>query len=125
MTMLVLVVEDDPLISLDLCNIAQTAGCVTVAAPDVSSARDVAAEYIFDLAIIDLRLGTGSNGADLARELRSLYGLPSLIVSGFLTDTVRAELTDAAVFAIAKPYDPQAVREAIFAVLEPRNELLT
>jgi DNA-binding response OmpR family regulator len=124
MTMLVLVVEDDPLIALDLCSIAQEAGCVTVAAPTVSSARETAAEYPFDLAIIDLKLGPGSNGADLAREFLGRYGLPSLIVSGHLTDAVRSELIDTAVFTIAKPYEPQAVRAAIFAALEPRNELL-
>ncbi len=124
MTMLVLVVEDDPLISLDLCSIAQEAGCITVAAPTVSSARDAAAEYPFDLAIIDLKLGPGITGADLAREFLGRYGLPALIVSGHLTDAVRSDLLDTAVFAIAKPYEPQAVRAAIFAALEPRNELL-
>lgn len=122
--MLVLVVEDDPLISLDLCSIAQDAGCVTVAAPTIRSARDAASEYEFDLAIIDLRLGPGSDGADLAREFLGRYGLPSLIVSGHLTDSVRSELIDTAVFTIAKPYEPQAVKAAIFAALEPRNELL-
>lgn len=69
----VLVVEDDNLTRITLASSLTTAGLRRVhTASNVSDAVAVAKKYIPRAALIDLHLGAGPTGLDLARQLRSL-----------------------------------------------------
>lgn len=73
MTRSVLVVEDDNLTRITLTTSLQSAGMESVlAASSVAEAVELAAHYIPDSALIDLHLGSGPTGLDLARRLRSM-----------------------------------------------------
>lgn len=73
MTRSVLVVEDDNLTRITLTSSLESAGVESVqAAASVGEAVDLAGRHMPDSALIDLHLGSGPTGLDLARQLRSM-----------------------------------------------------
>lgn len=64
-----LVVEDEPLTSTLLVEMLSAAGFLVEAAPDVIEARAVVREWDPDCVLIDIGLGPGPTGADLAFAL--------------------------------------------------------
>jgi hypothetical protein len=54
------------------------------------------------LALLDIDLGRGGNGVDLARSLHELQGPPCLLASGSTHEAQRAR--DVALGLLSKPY---------------------
>lgn len=81
--MVILLVEDKPLIAMMLQEELANAG-YTVCSPasTVKAGLEVAERERPDLALFDINLSDGSSGIDLARELLNRRGVPSLFVSG-------------------------------------------
>ncbi|KAB0676289.1 response regulator [Aureimonas leprariae] len=88
----ILIVEDEPLIALDLQAILEDAGHEVVGfATDLHRALEVASAYVnLDLALMDVDLAGGVDGVETARRLREEHDVAALFVSGRLTDEVRA-----------------------------------
>ena len=115
--MIILLVEDEPLIAMVLGEVLADAGH-TVRGP-ASTVRcglktlesglpDLA---LPDLALVDINLRNGDSGIDLARELLSRWGVPSLFISG---QSIEAHANrDAALGFIGKPYSSEAVLASI------------
>ena len=103
----ILVVEDNPLLLLDLCDQLDELGYTTVSATSASTAARLLDNSITAL-ITDIELGIGPDGLALARLAAvNRPGLPIVVVSGGVIPS-RADLPMGAVF-IPKPYSIDVV----------------
>jgi CheY-like chemotaxis protein len=106
--MRVLVVEDEALIRMLICDLLEEAGYECREAGDAheaSAALDSADYWQPDILVTDYNLGPGLNGADVAAEaVRRLPGLPVIYATGnpeCLKNTGRGERVLAKPFAVA------------------------
>ena len=98
----ILVVEDNPLLLLDLCDQLTEFGYSPVPATTAGAATHLL-DGTVDALITDIELGAGPNGLALARLAAGAFPhLPIIVVSGGVLPT-SAELPTGAVF-IPKPY---------------------
>jgi two-component system, response regulator PdtaR len=102
----ILVVEDEPLISLALCVYLRDSGFKTLEARDAAEAVEIlVAENSVDLVFSDVRLGTGMDGFRLAQWIRNARpGVPVVLTSGGFnkTDVVKHHCCDEPF--VQKPY---------------------
>lgn len=118
MRLRILIVEDDMLISLALEDILERADHIVVAsAIDMHGALKAAESSQADIAIMDVDLARGTSGVETARLLRQRHDIPSLFVSGRLSDELRAMASewDPAGF-IGKPFAERQILEALKTV---------
>lgn len=119
---LVLIVEDDPILSMDLAEIlAEWDYKVCGVAGNAALALELAARHKPNLALVDVGLRGEVDGIDLAVRLRREHSLPSIIVSGALSSELaeRAQAARPAGF-LAKPYMPWEL-EKVLAEAWPRR----
>lgn len=101
-TMRILVVEDQPLLLLELIDHLADHGHQTLPAGNARTAARIIGTDI-DALVTDIELGDGPDGLTLARLAASSHpGLPIVVVSGGVRPTA-AQLPAGAVF-IPKPY---------------------
>jgi len=106
----VLVVEDEVIIGMMLCNeIANAGGAPIGPVNSVAEALKEIDSRRVDLVILDAKLGDGS-GAELTGALKT-RGIPYVVVSGYEVANLPAELR-AAPF-VAKPISMPVLMEAI------------
>lgn len=106
----ILLVEDDFFIASDTADLLARAGAEVIGPSGcVEDARAMLAANRPTLAVLDLNLGEGRPGFDLA-HLVSKRGIPLLILSGYDRDVAPAELADAE--WLQKPARPQQILEA-------------
>ena len=113
----VLIIEDEPLISMDLSEIVESLGHeVTTIARTAGQAVKAAGEREPGLVLADIQLADGSSGLDAVRDILTKFEVPVIFITSFperlLTGT-RPEPT----FLITKPYDPDAVKATISQAL--------
>jgi CheY-like chemotaxis protein len=96
----VLIVEDEAALAADLRSLLADFGHHVVGTVDSGSAAlSVAAERRPDLVLMDVRLTDGTDGIEVAIDLRNRWGIPSIFMSAFSdTDTKQRALE-------ARPYD--------------------
>ncbi len=113
----VLIIEDEPLISMDLSEITESLGHeVTTIARTATQAIGAAGADEPGLVLADIQLADGSSGLDAVREILGMYEVPVIFITSFperLLTGKRPEPT----FLITKPYDPNAVKAAISQAL--------
>ena len=112
---LVLIVEDDPILSMDLAEIlAEWNYVVCGVAGNAAKAMELAAHHKPHLALVDVGLRGDMDGIDLAVRLRLEHSVPSIIVSGALSSDLaaRAEAARPAGF-LAKPYMPWELEKVL------------
>lgn len=115
--MLVLIVEDDPLIGMDLRDELLAAGYeVAGPAADEHEALKLALARQPDVAVVDIDLNGGQEGLALARTLRHAMGVATVFVSGERAAAMAN--TDAAFAFLPKPYTSYDVVSAIEVVAE-------
>src|SRR5687768_9795861 len=95
----VLVVEDEPEMLQRLGRWFGAAGWMTVCVSSPEGAMRAVRRGSFDVAIIDYRLNEADDGIRLGRTLLRRYGLPFILISGYLTtprvvEAVRAGALD-------------------------------
>lgn len=114
----ILVVEDQPLLLLDLIDNLADFGLEALPA---SSARTAARliDGAIDALVTDIEMGDGPNGLALARlAAKHRPGLPIVVVSGGVTPT-QADLPVGAVF-LPKPYHVADIVAALDAQAQRR-----
>lgn len=119
----ILIVDDDSDVLLTLCELFDVFGFTVHTAGDVFGAFSVVEAHPIRLVLSDIRM-PNSNGVDLIRMLRvrNVDEPKLLFVSGF-TDYRIEELYDlGAEGYFAKPFNSQAVRQAIRYTLLRRSE---
>jgi DNA-directed RNA polymerase specialized sigma24 family protein len=113
----VLIIEDEPLISLDLAEIVESLGHeVTTIARTASQAVAAAGNETPGLVLADIQLADGSSGLDAVRDILGMFEVPVIFITSFperLLTGKRPEPT----FLITKPYDPDAVKATISQAL--------
>lgn len=106
-----LLVEDDPDMAADLTEALVAAGHAVVGPfHDAAAAEAAAGLHAVDLALLDINLSGERTGVDLARALKSRWGVRSVLLSGDVTAAARN--ADVAEALISKPYTVREVLEA-------------
>jgi PAS domain S-box-containing protein len=112
----ILIIEDEPLISMDLANTVAEAGCVPVGpAGDIDSAKALLDGDEFDAALLDSSLH-GESTADLVAQLTQL-GKPFAFITGHGVRRLPAGFRDNIV--LAKPYTQGQLLVVLETLLYP------
>ena len=120
----VLLVEDNPEVAEITREYLEDSGYAVHEASDVAAARAVLKNdrHSVDLVFTDVMMPGGSNGLDLAREMRRDYGasMPVVLASGYSDHAQTA--ADEGFVILRKPFDRAKLRDAIAnAIRKSRN----
>jgi CheY-like chemotaxis protein len=110
----VLVIEDEPLIALDIRNIVQDMGhhVTGIARTHAQAVKQGRAERP-DLILADIQLADNSSGIDAVRDLLEMLGdVPVIFITAFPDRLLTGEKPEPA-FLITKPFSPEQVRSAV------------
>ena len=109
----VLIIEDEPIIALDLTRLVRELGH-TVAATATTHAEAVAAarEVKPGLVLADIRLADGSSGMEAASEILKSFDIPVIFITAFPEHLLTGERPEPA-FLITKPFREEAVKALI------------
>lgn len=113
----VLIIEDEPIIAMDLKEIVDTLGHrVTAIAPTRTAAVKAARKERPGLVLADIRLADGSSGIDAVRDILGSFEVPVIFITAYpeqLLTGLQAEPT----FLITKPFQADTVKAAISQAL--------
>ncbi len=113
----VLIIEDEPLISMDLAEIVEDLGhAVNGQATTASQAIQAAGANTPDLVLADIQLADGSSGIDAVKSILSDIDVPVIFITSFPERLLTGERPEPT-FLITKPYDPDMVRAAVSQAL--------
>ena len=113
----VLVIEDEPIIALDLTRLVLELGHNIVG---TASTRDEAVELARmtspGLVLADIRLADGSSGIDAATEILQALDIPVIFITAFPEHLLTGDRPEPA-FLITKPFREEAVKAIIAQAL--------
>ena len=113
----VLIIEDEPIIAMDLEAIVADLGHTVVQIADTRDrAVDAAERHAPDLVLADIQLADGSSGIDAVQDILGALSIPVIFITAYperLLTGARPEPT----FLIAKPFQPETVEAAISQAL--------
>lgn len=113
----VLIIEDEPLIALDLEHLVQDLGHrVTALAATRSEAVAAVARERPGLVLADIQLADGSSGIDAVNDIQNSIDVPVIFITAFPERLLTGEPMEPA-FLITKPFRPAAVRATIAQAL--------
>lgn len=115
----ILVVDDEPEMRSLLREIIQTYHFVPLEAAKATEAMAHMEKYRVDLVLLDIHM-QGASGVDLLKVMRRRHlKIPVIIISGFVTEELAAELSEFTVVGIvAKPFTPKRIVEEIQKVVK-------
>lgn len=115
--MLVLVVEDEPVIAASMeWELREAGHQVLGPVASVAEAEAITAASRPDLAFIDINLAGHDEGVELARDLRRRLGVPSIFVTGQINQA--RQNSDAALGVLTKPFAFEALVDCVPAAAE-------
>jgi CheY-like chemotaxis protein/DNA-directed RNA polymerase specialized sigma24 family protein len=113
----VLIIEDEPIISLDLQSIVREMGH-TVAA--IATTRDEAVRAARKtepgLVLADIKLADGSSGIDAVRQILTEVDVPIVFITAYPERLLTGERPEPT-FLVTKPFVPETVRVAVSQAL--------
>ena len=108
----VLIVEDEFLISLLMERTLQAAGHSVIGpARTAEEGVRLARRERPDLALVDIRLGDGSDGVEVARTIWKQFETPSILVTAYADDARRA--AEVSIGCLHKPFAPVELLETV------------
>lgn len=111
--MRVLIVEDDPLIALELADQLKEDGHEVIGtATSAGQAQRLIATALPDLMLVDIHLEDGETGCDFAHATKRELNVPTIFVTG---SPWKARECDNALGVLAKPFTPAGVTAAVEA----------
>lgn len=113
----VLVIEDEPIIAMELSQIVQEMGMTVVAAVAQQEQAVDAATPSLSLVLADVQLEGSGSGILAAREILERYDVPIVFVTGFPERLLTGEGLEPA-FVVAKPFTEAAIKTTIAHALE-------
>lgn len=119
----VLVIEDEPVIAVDLENVVRSLGHdVTSVARTRSEAVEAARGRRPGLVLADIQLADGSSGVDAVKDILRDFDVPVIFITAFPERLLSDERPEPA-YLITKPFLPETVKAAIGQALffHPRN----
>ena len=110
----ILVIEDEPIIALDLKRLVETCGhrVVGIAASEAAAVR-IATEKRPGLILADINLGRGGDGSHAVARIQQTMTVPVIFVTAYPERLLTAEGVEPA-FIISKPFEPLALAIATF-----------
>jgi DNA-directed RNA polymerase specialized sigma24 family protein len=109
----ILIIEDEPIIALDLTRLVRELGHrVTGAAATREEAVALAKDHPPGLVLADIRLADGSNGMDAAHDILAMFDIPVIFITAFPEHLLTGEGPEPA-FLITKPFREEAVKALI------------
>ena len=109
----VLIIEDEPIIALDLTRVARELGHTVVGvAATRSEAVAMAEETRPGLVLADVRLADGSSGLDAAADILGRFDLPVIFITAFPEHLLTGDRPEPA-FLITKPFREDTVKVLI------------
>jgi CheY-like chemotaxis protein len=113
----VLIIEDEPLIAMDLEHLVQDLGHrVTALAATHREAVAAVGRERPGLVLADIQLADGSSGIDAVGEIQDAIDVPVIFITAFPERLLTGERVEPA-FLITKPFRPAAVRATISQAL--------
>jgi DNA-directed RNA polymerase specialized sigma24 family protein len=113
----VLIIEDEPIISLDLQSIVREMGHSVAA---IATTRDEAVRAARKtepgLVLADIKLADGSSGIDAVREILSEVQVPIVFITAYPERLLTGERPEPT-FLVTKPFVPETVRVAVSQAL--------
>ncbi len=113
----VLIIEDEPLISMELEEIVKS--CGHSISGTATTRRDAVASIAKNrpgLVLADIQLADGSSGVDAARDILDNIDVPIIFITAYPERLLTGERIEPT-FLITKPFHPDAVRAAISQAL--------
>ena len=113
----VLIIEDEPLIALDIEDLVKAMGHnVLAVARTHKEAVDIARSKRPQLILSDIQLADGSSGIDAVNELLKTFDVPVIFITAFPERLLTGERPEPA-FLITKPFSPDMVKGVIAQAL--------
>lgn len=113
----VLIIEDEPIIALDIETLVQELGhSVTGIARTHKEAVALVARKRPGLVLADIQLADGSSGLEAVAEILQSIDLPVIFITAYPERLLTGERPEPA-FLITKPFQPEAVKAAISQAL--------
>ncbi len=113
----VLIIEDEPIISLDLQSIVKEMGHAVAA---IATTRDEAVRAARrtepGLVLADIKLADGSSGIDAVRQILSEVQVPIVFITAYPERLLTGERPEPT-FLVTKPFVPETVRVAVSQAL--------
>ncbi len=108
-TPLILIVEDDPLIAEDIADICrQQQLAVAGIAHRAGQALSLVEAARPNLILLDIHLGEGATGIDLARHLQARHAIPYIFITSYADQATLQEVQEVAPAGyIVKPFTPE------------------
>ncbi len=113
----VLIIEDEPLISMQLEDLVKTLGhdiCGTAATR--TQAQDVVAEKRPGLVLADIQLADGSSGLDAVDDILALGDVPVIFITAYPERLLTGDRPEPT-YLVTKPFKESTVRAAISQAL--------
>lgn len=113
----VLIIEDEPIIAMDIENIVSQMGHEIVGLADTHAAAvEKAAEVRPDLILADIQLADGSSGVEAVDEILGQSNAPVVFVTAYPERLLTGERVEPS-FLVTKPFRPEAIEAAIAQAL--------
>jgi DNA-directed RNA polymerase specialized sigma24 family protein/CheY-like chemotaxis protein len=113
----VLIIEDEPMIAMDLESIVQGLGHrVTSVARTHSEAVKSVNQHKPGLVLADIQLADGSSGLDAVNEMLGSLAVPVIFITAYPDRLLTGERPEPA-FLITKPYQPDTVKAIVSQAL--------
>jgi CheY-like chemotaxis protein len=109
----VMIIEDEPIIAMDLENLVAELGHKVVA---VASTKDEAVAKAYSerpgLVLADINLGEGGSGIDAVSEILSAFDIPVIFITAYPEKLLTGERPEPT-YLIAKPFLPETVQATV------------
>jgi CheY-like chemotaxis protein len=113
----VMIIEDEPLIALDIESLVQEMGHeVTGIARTRDEAVALFAKRRPGLILSDIQLADGSSGIDAVNDILQSHSLPIIFITAFPEQLLTGNRPEPA-FLVTKPFEPQMVRALVSQAL--------
>lgn len=113
----VLIIEDEPLISMQLEDLVRSLGheiCGTAATR--TQAREVVSEKTPGLVLADIQLADGSSGLDAVDDILAIDSVPVIFITAYPERLLTGDRPEPT-YLVTKPFQEQTVRAAISQAL--------
>lgn len=120
----ILIVEDEAITAEDLRIELQKMGYeVCSLASTGEKVIEIAEKERPDVALMDIKLRGGMNGFVAAGEIMSRFGIPSIYMTGYTEEKIKAGATMKQPFGfLSKPVKGDELKEAINSILKKKND---
>lgn len=110
----ILVVEDETIIAINICNSLQQFGYTTEYTNSGESALKLVEEHKFDVILMDIMLGDGMDGIETSKEIHRKIEIPIIYLTAYSDQSTldRAQITEPSGYII-KPFHARELYIAI------------